>query len=505
VAAASAHALNNGQARTPPMGFDAWNAFFCQTSAQLIEQTADAMVSSGMRRDGYKYLNIDDCWMAPHRDSAGNLVADPTKFPHGIQAVARYVHSRGLKLGIYEDSGYTTCAGFPGSFGHERQDATLFAAWGIDYVKYDWCHHPALNYAPSLDQIKVAGRRYAATAATRRGSVRVQSCAPCTGGEEVDSVGDHRATLTFTDVRAPRDGRYRLTIAYLDGDPSPRGTPSRLALVTVDGRRSLQVGFRGTGGWLRVGARTILARLHAGRNTIEFSNPLTTADAARLLDTRMGDALLATRRAIVFSVCTGWDPAVRPWLSARPIANLWRTTPDIHDTYSSMLSNFRANVALAAFAGPGSWNDPDMLEIGNGGMTDTEYRSEFSLWAEMAAPLIAGTDVRTMSPATKAIYTNRAVIAVDQDTLGIQGRLISRHGGHDVLSKPLAGGDRAVVLFNEDGTTATFGANAAQLGLPRTRRYLLHDLWTGARTLSGRRLSATVPGHGVVMWRVSVS
>jgi alpha-galactosidase len=371
LAAAPAWALDNGLARTPPMGWNDWNAFGCNTSAALVEQTAQAMVSNGMKAAGYRYVNIDDCWLTHQRDANGNLVADPVKFPQGIKAVADHVHSLGLKLGIYEDAGTATCAGYPGSLGHERQDAATFASWGVDYLKYDNCNNA--------------------------GSTTTQQ--------------------------------------YID----------------------------------RYAA--------------------------------MRDALAATGRPIVFSICE-WG-VNQPWTWAPQVGNLWRTTGDISDGYGSMLDIFHQNVKLAQFAGPGGWNDPDMLEIGNGGMSDTEYRSEFSLWAEMAAPLIAGTDLRTMSAATRAIYTNAGVIAVDQDPLGVQGTEISSDGTHDVLSKPLANGDRAVVLFNEGATSATFGASAAQAGLPRASSYLLHDLWSGATTESAGELAATVPAHGVVMWRVS--
>src|SRR6185312_11531507 len=160
--AAPASALNNGVARTPPMGFNDWNAFGCKVDAKLIERSADAMISSGMARAGYRYVNIDDCWLRHTRDAAGNLVADRRKFPHGIAAVAAYVHARGLKLGIYEDAGAGTCAGYPGSYGHDRQDADTFARWGIDYLKLDWCStqglSPAAEYARMRNALAATGR-----------------------------------------------------------------------------------------------------------------------------------------------------------------------------------------------------------------------------------------------------------------------------------------------------------------------------------------------------------
>ncbi len=361
-----AHALDNGLALTPPMGWNDWNSFGCDVSAQLVEQTADVMVGSGMKAAGYRYVNIDDCWMSHSRDASGSLVPDQVKFPNGITAVANYVHSKGLKLGIYESAGATTCAGYPGSLGHERQDADSFASWGVDYLKYDNC-------------------------------------------------------------------------------------PS------------------GQGSWE--------SRYNA-----------------------MRDALAATGRPIVFSMCEWGEDQVWTW--GKGTGNLWRTTSDIGPTYASMLSNFHQNVGLTRYAGPGGWNDPDMLELGNG-MSFTEDRAEFSLWAEMAAPLIAGTDLRTANPATMSLYTNTDVIAVDQDPLGGQGRLVSSSGGLDVLAKPLSDGDVAVVLFNENGGTATMSTTASAVGAAPSSSYRLTNLWSKVVASTSGTIKASVPGHGVVMYRLT--
>ncbi|GAA1964212.1 hypothetical protein GCM10009838_21850 [Catenulispora subtropica] len=363
-----AAALPNGLALTPPMGWNDWNAFGCDVSAQLVEQTADKLVSSGLAADGYRSVNIDDCWMAPNRDAEGNLVPDPVKFPDGIKAVADYVHGKGLKLGIYETAGTKTCAGYPGSLGHETADANLFASWGVDYLKYDNCYN--------------------------------------------------------------------------------QGVPSK-------------------------------QRYQA-----------------------MGSALAATGRPIVYSLCSWGTEDVASW--GGTVGNLWRTTGDISAGFGSMLDIFHTNVQLAKDAGPGGWNDPDMLEVGNG-MSVTEDQTEFTLWAEMAAPLISGTDLRTASPDTLRILGNRDVIAVDQDPLGKQGTGISSSGGLDVLAKPLSDGSVAVVLFNENATAATISTTAAAAGVPSSSNggYALKDLWTGRTTISGGTISAAVPGHGTVMYRVS--
>jgi len=366
--ATPAAALDNGLALTPPMGWNDWNAFGCNVSEKLVEATADKIVSSGLKAAGYEYVNIDDCWMAPNRDANGNLVPDPVKFPDGISGVAAYVHSLGLKLGIYESAGTATCQGYPGSLGHEAQDAATFASWGVDYIKYDNCNNQGI----------------------------------------------------------PAETRY----------------------------------------------------------------------------TAMRDAIAATGRPMVFSLCDWGEEDVASWGAS--VGNLWRTTGDISASYASMLSNFHQNVTLAAGAHPGAWNDPDMLEVGNG-MTQTEDQSEFSLWAEMAAPLISGTDLTTASPATLAILGNRDVIAVDQDSLGKQGVEISSAGGLDVLAKPLADGSVSVALFNENDTPATISTTAAAVGLPSAKAYTLHDLWAKTTTESSGVISAAVAPHATVMYRVAAA
>ncbi|MBD0734871.1 ricin-type beta-trefoil lectin domain protein [Streptomyces sp. CBMA29] len=362
-----AAALGNGLALTPQMGFNDWNAYGCNVSESLIKSTAQAMHTNGMQSAGYGYVNIDDCWMTHSRDSGGHLVPDPAKFPDGIKGTADYVHSLGLKLGIYEDAGTATCAGYPGSLGHETTDAQSFASWGVDYLKYDNCSNSGVD----------AQARY----------------------------------------------------------------------------------------------------------------------------TAMRDALAATGRPILYSLCNWGQDNVWTWGAG--VGNSWRTTGDINASYSSMLSIFHSNVGLASYAGPGHWNDPDMLEVGNGSLTTTESRTEFSLWSEMAAPLIVGTNVASASATTLATLTNTRVIAVDQDSLGKQGTMVSSSGGLDVLAKPLANGDVSVALFNETGSTATISTTAAAVGKTGASGYTLTDLWSGATSSTSGAISASVPAHGTVMYRVA--
>jgi alpha-galactosidase len=369
--AGPAAALDNGLALTPPMGFNNWNSTQCKAdfNEAMVKGIADIFVARGLKDAGYQYVNLDDCWAEQSRDSKGNLVPNKTRFPNGIKAVADYVHGKGLKFGIYTSAGTKTCnkdGGFPGGLGHEKQDANLFASWGVDYLKYDNCNNQGVD----------AQQRYKA----------------------------------------------------------------------------------------------------------------------------MRDALKATGRPIVFSLCE-WGQN-KPWLWASDVGNLWRTTGDISDNWTRMLSILHANEKLAQYAGPGHWNDPDMLEVGNGKLSDTEYRSHFSLWAIMAAPLLIGTDLRKASAGTFSILENTDVIAVDQDPLGKQGTLVKRTNGLDVYAKQLANGDRAVVLFNESGATATIGTSASEIGLSGSS-FTLKDLWSKATRTTTGTISASIPSHGSVTYRVS--
>ena len=363
---------SNGLVKTPPMGWNSWNKFGCNIGEDMVRGEAEAMVSSGMKAAGYEYVVIDDCWQGP-RDSNGNITADPVRFPTGIKALADRIHALGLKFGLYSDAGIATCAGRPGSRGYEYQDARQYAAWGVDYLKYDWCN---------------------------------------TSGQD------------------PRSS-YEL----------------------------------------------------------------------------MAHALQSTGRPIIFSICE-WG-AHQPWEWARGAGgNTWRTTGDISDEWkhvgpaygNGVVDILDRQVGLEGAAGPGGWNDPDMLQVGNGGMTDVEYRSHFSLWAMLAAPLMAGNDLRNMSPATSSILANRDVIAVNQDPLGQQARRIARDGDLEVWSKQLEDGGRAVVLLNRGVSARTITVRWPQLGYPGSLKAFVRDLWAHADL--GRyagSLSRQVPPHGVVM------
>ncbi|MCP2328730.1 alpha-galactosidase [Hamadaea flava] len=383
----SAQALENGVGRTPPMGWNSWNTFGCNINEALIHQVVDAMAGNGMRDAGYQYVVIDDCWFNPNRDANGNLQGDPNRFPSGMKALGDYIHSKGLKFGIYQGPLAKTCAqyfnswpGSTGSLGHEAQDARQFAAWGVDYLKYDWC--------------------------------------------------------------------------------SPTGT--------IDDQ-----------------VRTFAI---------------------------MRDALAAAGRPILYSINSNSVHAkTGPQRNWGDVANIWRTTEDITNAWDTGQANgypmgiqniINVTVPLAGYAGPGHFNDPDMMEVGRGGMTDTEMRTHFAMWAMMASPLIAGNDVRSMDAATRTILLNQNLIAIDQDTAGQQATQVSFDGTRRVLAKRLSNGDVAVALFNQGSATTTISTTATAIGKSGSS-FTLRDAWSNATSTTAGGISASVPGHGAVVYRVS--
>ncbi len=376
-------------ALTPPMGWNSWNTFQANISEKLVMQTVDSLISSGMAAAGYNYIVLDDGWMKMERDSMGNLVPDPQKFPHGMKAVADYVHSKGLKFGLYNCAGTKTCGGYPGTRGYEYQDARLYASLGVDYLKFDWCSSEGLN--------------------------------------------------------------------------------------------------------------------------------------AKEAYTTMSKALRVAGRPIIFSLCE-WGNN-QPWLWASEVGELWRTTGDIYNCFDCIKDHgtwkgwgavqiMDKQKDLRKYAGPGHWNDPDMMEVGNG-MSENEGRAHFSLWCMMAAPLIAGNDLCGMTKQTIAILTNKEAIAIDQDSLGVQGYLYQQKDSVDTWIKPLKNNEIAVCFFNRSKHPVTISynwkENVVNDTLSKTMidfnaiTYSIRDVW--AKKIMGttsKVLATVVQPQDVVMVRLSI-
>jgi len=362
-------------AQTPPMGWNSWNKFGCDVSEKLIIGVADAMSGNGMRDAGYQYIVIDDCWQVG-RDKNGEIIVDKGRFPNGMKYLTNYIHSKGLKFGIYSCAGTKTCQGRPGSRGYEFQDARTYADWGVDYLKYDWCFSTSQNAKASYEIMR--------------------------------------------------------------------------------------------------------------------------------------DALYSAGRPIVFSICE-WGQS-KPWEWAKDVGHLWRTTEDIVDRWDAMMAIFDAQKELAQYAGQGHWNDPDMLEVGNGGMTPEEYRTHFSLWCMLAAPLMAGNDLQNMTKETLEILTNKEMIAINQDTLGKQAFCLRNNGDYEIWIKKLINGGKAICLLNRSDEVKIVEVNLPVLlksndnywttDSYEMENYYLRDLWEHKNVNTEENtMSVTLPPHSVKIYR----
>jgi len=363
-----------GLAPTPPMGWNSWNTFQANISEQLVKETAEAMIANGMQAAGYSYIVLDDGWETKQRDSLGNLVADPEKFPSGMKALGDYLHSKGFKFGIHNCAGTRTCADYPGGRGHEFQDARTYASWGVDYIKYDWCNHGTAN-----------------------------------------------AQETFKTMR---------------------------------------------------------------------------------------DALYAAGRPIVFSICE-WG-SNQPWIWGKEIGQLWRTTGDITDCYDCQevysmgwKHILDSQAGLEQYAGPDHWNDPDMLEVGNRGLTLAESRAHFSLWCMLAAPLMAGNDVRSMTKEIRDILTDKEVIAIDQDPLGKQGFRFMQQPGKEIWAKELSNQEWAVCFFNASNNPMPLKVTWGHLSF-LNGTYQVRDLWQKKDLgKTGGQFVREIPPHDVVLVKLT--
>jgi alpha-galactosidase len=352
------------------MGWNSWNRFGVKIDERLVLETAEAMVSSGMRDAGYRYVVIDDGWMAPERDRNGDFVADPDKFPSGIKALADRVHALGLRFGIYTDAGTKTCQELPASLGYEFRDARRFAAWGVDYVKVDWCHTEGMG---------------------------------------------------------------------------PRALYAKWAM-----------------------------------------------------------ALQAARRPIVLSICE-WGRA-RPWEWAGGLGHLWRTSWDIQPEWSSVLTILDRQAELHPFAGPDHWNDPDMLEVGNGDLTSEQSRAHFALWSMLAAPLMAGNDLRTMSDEVREILTAPEIVAIDQDPAGQQARRIRHDGDIDIWMRPLgSNGERVIAVLNRGPAAREAHVALEDLQVAPRANVRVRNAWKRADVGEAEReiVIATTPNSATVLRLIS--
>ena len=512
---------NNGVALTPPMGWSSWNLFKYKINEDLIKEIAVAMKESGLAEAGYRYVNIDDCWQNSSRDENGKLQADFITFPSGIKKLNEYVNSLGLKLGIYSSNGTHTCEDYPASLGNEKIDADTFAEWGVEYFKYDFCHNvPVPTTAPYIGKISI-GEKYGkefyeavAEKSSLGGKAKLVSKKNIEGGYYITGLDANEGSAEFSKIFAEKAGKYVLTLTV-----GKAKKERRFLVVSVNSDKEYYLDVPSLNHYTPEHRFQLEVDLQAGENTIKFYNPIVSKqDSAFFQYKLMGNELKrATReyaekngteeKKIVFSICE-WGRN-QPWKWGAEAGNLWRTTPDIMPTWPSIFALYKLTIRLGKYASVGAWNDPDMLEVGNGELTYEENRSHFSLWCMMCAPLILGNDIRkfiksdgTVDTDSKIyrILTNKNLISINQDILGIPCKKIkglSGKCGVDVLVKPLDKKRVAVCVFN-----TTSGAKKVKIDINKITslvdvnvdkkdKYTIFNCWTDETCQDNKIISET--------------
>ncbi len=518
-----------GVAITPPMGWSSWNTFSNSIDENLILETADAMKACGLVDAGYIFLNIDDCWQSSIRDDNNRLQGDFVHFSRGIGKLVEQVNTLGMKLGIYTSNGTLTCEDLPASLGFETIDAETFAEWGIEYFKYDFCHNiPIPMRAPYIEKITVSKSgtdheivRYAQEAVLA-GEARIVKDEKLNSGEYIAGLSASGGTAEFNDIEVEQNGEFILTLCI-----RKKSNSSKYCEIIVNGKDKYSSTIPPTRTFSSQGRHQIKINLTAGINTIKIFNPVASRqDSAAIQYSNMGQELIKATKAyaqktgnpekpIIYSICE-WGLNF-PWKWGRHAGNLWRTTPDIKPYWASVLGIYEINVLLYKHAGPGGWNDPDMLEVGNGNLTADENMAHFTLWCMMAAPLILGNDVRKFikedgtvdhNNETLKIVSNIDMISIDQDVLGVQCRRLKTNGFHDTLLKPLNDNELAICFFNKSGEEKVFEQNIQELvcqmyvDLPFAEKYEVFDLWEKTVETVQNTIYAYVPRHGVKAFRI---
>lgn len=522
---------DNGVAQTPPMGWSTWNTFRNHIDQDLILESAKAVVDSGLADAGYKYINLDDCWQSSMRDSDGKLQGDLKTFSRGIPALIKDINDLGLKAGLYTSNGTLTCEDLPASLGNEELDAKTFASWGCEFFKYDFCHSKIISGdCPAIEKIELNslnGNEFNSQLVLKpddamfTGRARVVKFGDIPSGKAIAYLNHGAGTATF-EVNELPEGDYALTLVF-------RKTFARrenYIQVIVNGK-VYEVFFPTGKGFSDTGRVQTVVHIKSGTNTIKLQNPVVTvADSSYIQYRRMGNALKnATKlwaeytgqpeKPIVFSLCE-WGTAM-PWDWGAKAGNMWRTTHDIMANWTSIMAIYNCNISHYEKSRPGGWNDPDMLEVGNGKLTEDENRAHFSLWCMMAAPLMLGNDVRKFvdgnnmpvdgNPTLK-IVTNKRLIAIDQDPLGKSAKKIKpAPGGFDIIARPLANGDAALCILNKSKSTKSIKFDLINLAvdeyvaLARAGSYQIHDLWSDEME-TGAVITETLPAHSVRVYRI---
>lgn len=498
----------NGAALTPPMGWSSWNTFRNRIDENLIYDTAVAMKEKGLVDAGYHFVNIDDNWVDNARDDEGRIQADKLTFPNGIPALVEKVNAMGISLGVYSSNGTATCEDLTASLYHEWTDAYTFAKWGVEYFKYDFCHNiPLSEYAPLVYAVTISkngiGRTYDCKEAELSGLARYMKKKGF-DGKYVSGLDRREGAMTFDKIEVEEDGVYNVTVHIVK-----HGQYEKCLMLEANGSEREVLIFPSQKRFNMTAKFTVSMRLKKGKNTLKLFNPIgTRADSAMLQYVNMGRQLKkATEKVardtgkpekpITFSICEwGFN---QPYKWGRYAGNLWRTTPDIRPIWPWIKILYNHTVKLYKYAGVGGWNDPDMLEVGNGKLTFEQNRSHFALWCMMCAPLILGNDLRNISDDVLKIVKNPDLIAINQDALGVPAKRVIK-GTVDVLVKPLADGSVAVCAFNKGGKKK-YNLNLKKVlsdeyaRCKKTENFVATNLWDKSETTTNGVISVSVNKH----------
>jgi hypothetical protein len=511
----------------PIMGWSSWNTLRNHIDEDTILETAQAMCDTGLTDAGYKYINIDDCWQSSMRDSDGKLQGDLEAFPSGMQNLCASINSMGMKMGLYSSNGTLTCEDLPASLGNESIDAKTLASWGVEYFKYDFCHHeyisgstPVIEYIDLNLRGKRADIRLSPEHAVLTGRAKIVNIKSLPTQKGIGFLNHNAGTASFT-LDVSQAGEYVMTIHY------NKTMSKRRAYLQVNVNGKIHEVFFPANHSFTPDARVQLyINLFSGENSITLSNPVVTrADSSYIQYKRMGNELRDASEAwamytnqeakpITYSICE-WGFA-HPWNWGAKAGNMWRTTMDIKPTWRSITRIYNKNIKLYEHSSPAHVNDPDMLEVGNGKLTPEENKSHFALWCMMSAPLVIGCDVRNLLNGSKksevicSILTNKSLILIDQDPLVKSAKRINKQGSIDILARPLYNGDVALCFFNKSKKKKPieFELNTLKdedyLQFSNVKSVEIHDVWSDERYTSDV-ISDTVPAHGAKVYRISIN